>query len=504
MMTTNRTLSAITGEEYGRIRDYLTVKTGLVLREDKREELVALVIERMAQRSPPAGFPAYFSLLQTEGGAGSELRHLVSRLTVGETHFFRNRPQFDALRTRILPELIRRAGEKGRNLRIWSAGCSTGEEPYSIAMLLLEILPDIADWAVTIMATDINVKSLETAREGSFRNWSFREVDDYYRRRFFVEEGRGWRLTPEICRMVTFRYLNLAEDIYPAVATRTDELDLVVCRNVMIYFDVDLSRGITRRFYGCLKDGGYLLVGHTEHSEMVCDRFRRHMLGSAIVYRKETAGGYWEKGIKLRFRGSGKPSPNMVVQAVPKEQKKTGIQRPSDTEETVRFEEAVDHYRHMRLDEATKVFDMILEVNPANERARYMLALIAANCGNIDRAEDEVGIILEKNPLHLEATYLMSLNCGVRGDGDGEISALKKTVYINRGFVLGHFQMGVFYLREGKEELAMRSFVNVLQILQGRDQEDYLGGVDGLTVGRLRKTVLEMMPGPVPEEFRHE
>jgi chemotaxis protein methyltransferase CheR len=195
-MMTNRTLGAITGEEYGRIRGYLTVKTGLVLREDKREELVALVSERMAQRAPPAGFPKYFSLLQAEGEAGSELRHLVSRLTVGDTHIFRNCPQIDVLRTRVLPDLIGRAREKGRSHRIWSAGCSTGEGPYSIAMLLLELLPDIADWAVTIPATDINVKSLDTAREGHFRNWSFREVDDYCKRRFFVEEDKGWRPAP--------------------------------------------------------------------------------------------------------------------------------------------------------------------------------------------------------------------------------------------------------------------------------------------------------------------
>ncbi len=504
MMTTNRTLSSITGEEYGRIRDYLTVKTGLVLKEDKREELVALVGERMARRNPPPDFPKYFSLLQAEGEAGSELRHLVNRLTVGETHFFRNRPQFDALRTRILPDLIGRAREKGRRLRIWSAGCSTGEEPYSIAMLLLELLPDIADWAVTILATDINVKSLDTAREGHYRNWSFREVEDYYRRRFFVEEDKGWRLAPELCRMVTFRYLNLAEDIYPAVVNRTDELDLVICRNVMIYFNVDLSRETTRRFYGCLKDGGYLLVGHTEHSEMVYSRFRRHMLGSAIVYRKETAGGYWENGLKLLFRGSGKPEPGTVVHDQTRKRRKTGIQRPSDTEETVRFEEAVEHYREMRLDEAMASFEAILEMNPANERARYMLALIAANCGKIDKAEGEVRNILEKNPLHLEATYLTSLICRVKGDRDGELSALKRTVYVNRAFVLGHFQMGVFYLREGKEHLAGRSFVNVVEILKGRDQGDYVSGVDGLTVGRLRKTVLAMMPGPVPEEFGHE
>jgi len=500
-MTTHKTLNGVTEADHEQFRNYLAVKTGLSLRAEKKEELLGLLGERMSMMSPPANFEHYFRVLQAEGDSGDELRSLVSRLTVGETHFFRNRPQFDALRTVILPELIRKHREKTRRLRIWSAGCSTGEEPYSIAMLLQELIPDIDDWAIMILATDINMNSLAGAKEGFYRNWSFREVDEYYQRRFFAEEEKGWRIIPEVSGRVMFRYLNLAEDTYPAAVTKTDDLDLIVCRNVMIYFNVDLSLEITSRFHRCLNEGGYLLVGHSEHSEMVCSRFRRHMFDAAIVYRRETSVEHWEKGLKLRFRGSGRARTNQIVHDPPGAEKKAGVQRPSDTEETVQFEEAVRLYRAMCFEDSLKMFREILAANPSNERARYLVALMAANCGDVDEAEKDALLIIEGNPLHLEAIYLLSLVCRIRGDSAGELAALKKTIYVNRLFVLGHFQMGVFYLREGKEEAARRSLINVMEVLGDRSEDDYVTGVDGLTVGRLRKTVAEMIPGGMPKEF---
>jgi chemotaxis protein methyltransferase CheR len=503
-MMTHKTLSGVTEEEFGQFRDYLAVKTGLALRSEKKEELLELLSRRMAKLAPQMTFEHYFRVLQSEGDLGAELRALVARLTVGETHFFRNRPQFDALRNVVLPELIRKRRDKVKRLRFWSAGCSTGEEPYSLAMLLLELLPDIEDWSVVILATDINTESLATAKEGFYRNWSFREVDTYYQRRFFTEEEEGWRISPQVREMVTFRYLNLAEDVYPAGVTLTDSQDLIVCRNVMIYFNVDLSLEITGRFYRCLEDMGYLVVGHAEHSEMVYSRFRRKMFGSAILYSRAEDGEYWEKGIKLRFRGSGKEPADLVPHRAGGERKKKGVQRPADTEETVRFEEAVRLYQEMSFEGSLKLFRAILLLNPGNERARYMAALISANCGDIDEAEKDVSLILGNNPLHLEATYLQSLVCRIRGDDAGEVAALKKTIYLNRDFVLGHFQLGIFYLRDGREDDAQRSLANVLEILKERAEEDFVGGVDDLTVGKLRRAVTGMIPGGAPEGLRHE
>lgn len=499
----NRGHNRLTDAEYRGIRDFIAGKTGLNLLPEKDGDLRGLLTTRLSEKYPDLTFRQYFERLHLEGDGGRELKYLVSRLTVGETHFFRNKPQINALRNVILPDIIKRKSMGNRTLKLWSAGCSTGEEPYTLAMILRDLLPDIASWDVLILATDINGEALSAARRGTYRDWSFRDVDDYYLRRYFSRDEGGWNISRELESMISFRYLNLADDHYPAAVTKTDDLDLIICRNVMIYFTVELSLQVTERFFRCLRDGGYLIVGHSEHSEMVCPKFKRKLHEPAIYYQKGGAGTPWERAIKLRFRGSGDVSRNTFVQ-VDRPQKVRREARPRETEETAIFDEAAALYRKRMTDEAGDLFRKIVRINGSNKRARYMLAHIAADSGDIETAEREGLEILRLDPLHLKAMYLLSLVYRIKGQPEKEIEHLKKTVYINRFFVMGHFQMGVYYLNEGNDGLARRSLNNVLDIIGNADPSHVIEGVDGLTVLGLRKSVLEMYPGDVPEEYVHE
>ena len=165
------------------------------------------------------------------------------------------------------------------------------------------------------------------------------------------------------------------------------------------------------------------------------------------------------------------------------------------------FEEAAALYRSRRIDDAGDLFRKILRMNGANKRARYMLALIAADSGDIESAEREGREILRLDPLHLKTMYLLSLLYRIKCQPEKELAHLKKTVYINRFFVMGHFQMGVHYLNEGNNRLACRSLNNVLDIIGTADPSHLIEGVAGLTVQGLRKSVLEMYPGELPEEY---
>jgi chemotaxis protein methyltransferase CheR len=363
-------------------------------------------------------------------------------------------------------------------------------------MLLRRMLPDLADWAVSILATDISEEALAAARKGHYRKWSFREVEDYYQRRFFTPEDKGWQISREVRGMVTFRHLNLADDLYPTVVTQTDNLDLIVCRNVMIYFNVDLSLEITRRFYRCLGRDGCLLVGHSEHSDMVCSKFVRKSFGHAVFYRKEAMEAHWERGLKPRFRGSGRPDPGLVSPPGSGFRKRAGHQRPLDTEETVLFESAVTAYRQKDMGEALEIFRQTLKLNPRNERATYMTTLLLADTGELDGAEKGALKLLESNPLHLEVIYLLAMIYRMRSDADREIEYLRKAVYVDQSFILGHFQMGMFYLRSGNERLARRSLLNVLDLLAKKEESDPVEGVDGLSVGSLRTSIDRLIPGP--------
>lgn len=271
----------LTDELYALFRDLMHERCGLTYPERKRTDLAHGL--SAALRTSKLGSLAQLYAEARAYGPAWEV--LVAHLTIGETYFFRNQAQFDALREQIVPELIERRSSI-RTLRIWSAGCATGEEPYSLAMLLSERLPDLASWQLHILATDINPQFLARAREGLYGNWSFRDTQATLRDSYFAPEGSRWRLSARIRQMVNFSRLNLIEPCYPAIINGTYGQDIIFCRNVTIYFDEPTTRQIIERFYAALFPGGWLVVGHAEPQADLYQRFELHNFPRTIVYRK--------------------------------------------------------------------------------------------------------------------------------------------------------------------------------------------------------------------------
>ncbi|HXC93997.1 MAG TPA: protein-glutamate O-methyltransferase CheR, partial [Geobacteraceae bacterium] len=211
---------------------------------------------------------------------------LARSLTIGETYFLRDPQSYRVLEEQVLPQIIsaRRTGEKC--LRIWSAGCSTGEEPYTIAILLSRILPDFDDWNIMLLATDINPVALERGRQGVYGNWSFRDAPpwlmDYFRKR---KDGR-FEIIPAIRKMVRFSYLNLAEESYPSLLNGTNAIDIIFCRNVMLYFEPVLIEKMIVKFHNTLQDGGWLFVSPAEVACRTFDGFSCKRFPGAVAYRK--------------------------------------------------------------------------------------------------------------------------------------------------------------------------------------------------------------------------
>ncbi len=204
----------------------------------------------------------------------SQIEILAGHLTIGETYFFRDSAQFDALERVVFPELIRSRRELGRSLRIWSAGCSSGEEPYSIAILLARLIPDIRDWKIAILATDINPHALRKASEATYTEWSFRNTPTWVKEGYFKRnKGGRFELLPEIKRMVTLGHLNLAEDIYPSLFSNTNAMDIIVCRNVLMYFTPERAKKAVQHFHRSLVDGGWLVVSASETSQTLFSEF---------------------------------------------------------------------------------------------------------------------------------------------------------------------------------------------------------------------------------------
>ena len=282
-MGSGRLNSPLSERDYARVRALIRDRSGLEVQSARRSELERAVDEAFAATGARSG-PELCALL-AQDGHGRTMDTIVDALAVGESHFFRGRAHFEALRSHVLPDLIARR-QATRRLRIWSAGCAAGQEPYSLAILLDRLLPDIDDWDIHILATDVARSALDEARRGVYRRWSFREVPPLIEQAYFVAHGELRELVPRIRDRVTFAPLNLVTDPYPATRSSGHRMDLVVCRNVLIYFDEAVRQDVVRRLGETLADDGWLLLGHAEAMTASVRSLTTRRVGEAIVHRR--------------------------------------------------------------------------------------------------------------------------------------------------------------------------------------------------------------------------
>ena len=251
-----------TDAEIEKFSDFFSEKCGLHFDRRNRKTLERGIQRRMRIVAAPS-VAAYFTYLQNSLESRQEFKKLVALLTIGETSFFRFDPHFAALIEQVIPELIKHH-QASRRLRIWSAGCSTGEEVYSLAITLLQHFPQLADWDITILGTDISHQSLATARQGNYKERTLRHVPPQILAEWFVKDGTGWTVSERLRALSRFSYLNLQSETYPNPKNGTTGCDLIFCRNVMIYFRPETVRAVVSRLRRALRPGGYLFMGHAE------------------------------------------------------------------------------------------------------------------------------------------------------------------------------------------------------------------------------------------------
>jgi chemotaxis protein methyltransferase CheR len=259
-------------------------RLGLQLRQQEHHKL-ALVLQERLRVCRCVHLEQYCALLEMVSTSESqrEWQVLAQVLTTGESYFLRDRGQTELLRRHLLPEIVARRRSQ-RVLRLWSAGCSTGEEPYSLAMLLQDVVPDLAQWDVRIWGTDVNPAAIEQARRGVFRAWSFRAVAAEVRDRHFQLRGSQWEIDPSIRNLVTFQVGNLVWD--DPTMQGWDDLDLIVCRNVFVYFEATAIAQVLQHFYRALRPMGYLLTGHAELYGQDVSHLTALSFPDSVVYQR--------------------------------------------------------------------------------------------------------------------------------------------------------------------------------------------------------------------------
>ena len=229
-------LNQVSAATWSQLSEYVAGNMGLHFPPERWEELK----RGLAGAAQDSGFEdaaKYVDWTLSVPPSTEQIQVLASHLTIGETYFFRDQKTLDALAQTILPELIHSRRGRDQRLRIWSSACSSGEEPYTLAILLHQLLPDLQDWQVSITATDINPHFLRKATTGHYGEWSFRNAPAWLKQRYFKRTAEGlYAIIPEIRKLVTFAHLNLVEDNYPSPAAKTSAMDIIFCRNVLMYF----------------------------------------------------------------------------------------------------------------------------------------------------------------------------------------------------------------------------------------------------------------------------
>jgi chemotaxis protein methyltransferase CheR len=270
--------------ELVRIRDLIYQVAGIFHPDNKLRLLNDGCSRRMKERDVKT-LREYLQCLTVQPSRQAELVALLNEITVGETCFFRNQPQLDALRQIVIPKVLEiKSKLPFRRLRIWSAGCSTGEEPYTLSMLLMEeATARLRDWTTEILATDLNERSLAHAKSALYGTYSTRNLSAHYRQKYFASVGEQLQVQPAARTSITFNRLNLSDD---ARMTFMNGLDVIFCCNVLIYFDLASKRRVIQHFYNDLLPHGYLFLGHSESLYGVSDDFRLVHLPGATAYVK--------------------------------------------------------------------------------------------------------------------------------------------------------------------------------------------------------------------------
>jgi chemotaxis protein methyltransferase CheR len=432
-------------------------RIGLRITDRNAEILERLVRTRLEARDVSLG--GYLELLDASGPESEELERITQELTVGETYFFRG-PQLDELRDHLLPDLVaRRRHEQPPSLRVLSAGCATGEEPYSVVMLLSDLLPDFQDWQINVVGLDINRAFLLRAEQARYAQWSLRDVPPELVARHFTEEGGRFRVLPHLARHVRFQYANLAIDPLPAPALGVMAMDLILCKNVIYYFEPDVREVVTDKLVRCLAPDGYLVLGPSDLLGVDVPSCRARPFGELLAYQRT-----WRRTIPPGPPPSSRPPPPSRFPVPPSARGgAAAAPRPAAPPPTVTL-----------------------------EAVRCM-----ANDGNLAGALGILQTLLQADPERADAHTLHGFLLAEAGDLSGAIAAFRRATYLDGGLLLAHAGAALAARRLGDLAAAQRAGARVRQLARQQPQDAVVEGWEGMTAGRLLRLFEDQSDGSI-------
>jgi chemotaxis protein methyltransferase CheR len=465
-----------TDGEIEEFSEFFSEKCGLHFDRRNRKALERGIQRRMRVVAAPS-VAAYLTYLQNSPQNRQEFKKLVALLTIGETSFFRFDPQFAALIAQVIPELIKH-NQTARRLRIWSAGCSTGEEVYSLAITLLQHFPQLADWDITILGTDISHQSLATARQGNYQERTLRHVPPGLLSKWFVKHGKGWIVAERIRSLTRFSLLNLQSETYPDPKNGTTECDLIFCRNVMIYFRPETVRAVVSRLRRALRPGGYLFLGHAETLGTGFLDFVRCQHHGGTYYR---AGK--EDKVESAVQSNKVQDENVnIPQFILFEKVNENRILPDSIPE--KFTENSGVIVVDKVNNKTASQKNAASVIPPAGSTDQLLeqGSSLADQGRLDEAFALCQQILQADDLSSGGYFLRGLIHDQQGRSLAAIEDFQRVILLDLKAVMAHYHLAHAYRRVGRKSEALRSLQTTVRLLTKMGEEEIITGAKDWTV----------------------
>lgn len=475
------------GPEISRIARWLHAHAGLTFPPNRRES-AEVGIRRVMGRAGIKSVSEFGNCLER---GGALLDDLIAELTIGETFFLREPNQLEFIQREVLPAVTGQDGSC-RAIRVWSAGCASGEEPYSLAILLQKTG---CLSSARIIGTDLSVARLLTARRGRYRSWSLRGVPEAIIKQYFERDGAVYTLKKELRSAVDFSLLNLAEDVYPSPATGVFGMDVILCRNVLIYFDAPTVAQVAQRLLNTLSDDGWLFLGASDPSlsgMVPCDVV---MTGAGIAYRKPGASKQLVSGAVFASRPSKTDTSDTAVSFFspapsPRSPSSTPYSPLSVAPPAARHSSS----SHADIDLAYEAGDyervaalahVMLLSGDTTELVSVALVRSLANRGMIDEAVEQCSAGLARNSMSAELHYLAGTLQAQLGRHEEAALSARRALYLDPELTVAHLTLAEALARTGDSRAAKTALRNAERLLAAVPAESRVRATDGELASRL-------------------
>ncbi len=527
-------------DDFCLFQELLIEMSGLYFEESRNQSLHLALWQRLQRRGYDS-YREYYNLLKFHPEGRLEIRELLDLITIGETYFFRNKAQFDVLMKFVLPEIMKKKMNSGdKRLRVWSAGCSGGDETYSIAMATMEVVPTYEDWHISILGTDINRNVLASAKEAIYNEKHIGHLPREYVAKYFKARGTTYALNANVKELAWFEYHNLAKD--PFIHEKMQNTDIIFCRNVMIYFDSQTTERVIEHFHNCLAQDGYLFLGHAETLWQITNKFERVEFPQTFIYKKgitplaedmtkpfiavpEIAAGDFalsaapipalsrldsessfeadrdhqgfgstlaDSAAAWGGEGSRFIRNNDLATSSYRQEQGYGLQGEPEPADLLRgpcgVKEGGDSaYRGATLGEEEGEIDSLSSDPTGRKRTNdmrtyLMMATLLANQAKYKEATDILGKILELDNLSVEAYYLLGVLSYKNSNLAEAETQFRKVIYVDPDSVIAYFNLGNMYLYQRKFSEAAREFRNAIRLLEKRPKDEQVRFCEDFTV----------------------